>query len=138
MERKFIISLFMFLVGYAHWGNSVEMEAIKICLTSNNYITDICQSLTFLALWNNYCSKHVIFSSDINREKIVSFFFYRILEFHYFSQSRNSNTISLLFLQAYFYHSMTSPVVSKMFTQQCKETFLLPHYQKSCQLLHYF
>ena len=137
MERKFIISLFISLEECAHWGKSVEMEAIKICLTSNNYITDIFQSLTFLALWKNYGSKHVIFSSVINREKIASFF-YRILEFHYFSQNRNSNTISLLFLQADFYHNMTSTFVSKMFTQQYKETFFLPHYQKSCQLLNYF
>lgn len=79
-----------------------------------------------------------LFSAVSSTEKkIASFFFYRILEFHYFSQSRNSNTISLSFLEAYFYHNMTSTFVSKMFTQQYRDFFptTLPKIMPTFKLL---
>lgn len=135
MKRKSVILLFVFSGAYAHWGNSVEMEAIKICVTSKNYITDICQTLTFPALWNNYCSKHVISSSDINKEKKMHLFD-RILVFHYFSQSKNNNATSLLFCKLLFITLWQVHLFQRCLPSNTKR-FFSNHIIKSCQLLNY-
>lgn len=114
---------------------SVEMEAIKICVTSKNSITDICQTLTFPVLWNTYCSKHVISSSDINKEKKMHPFD-RILVFCYFPQSKNSNATSLLFSNSFLSHYDKSICSTNVYPATQRDFF--PHHViKSCQLLNY-
>lgn len=135
MKRKSVILLFVFSGAYAHWGNSVEMEAIKICVTSKNYITDICQTLTFPALWNNYCSKHVISSSDINKEKKCIF----LIESQCFITFPKAKTI----MQPHYYSAnfflshYDKSICSKDVYPATQRDFFSNHIIKSCQLLNY-